>query len=236
MPIEKLSSHAICHRRVGFVPEDRRIFPGLTVEENLTLGSMQVRGRSRAEARRKLDETYDQFPRLRERRQQFGTTLSGGEQQMLAMARALMGDPKLLLIDEPTEGLAPKIVDELFALIGRLSAAGVPILLVEQNVRRAIGLTQRFYVFERGAVVLAGDSTSASDRDADGADHGVGRRFLCVLVRRQNSPHPSRDAPIYRRRATRPEAARTPDRLLHSSTRRAARRYRPTALRSRAPG
>jgi branched-chain amino acid transport system ATP-binding protein len=166
MPIEKLSSHAICHHGVGFVPEDRRIFPGLTVEENLTLGSMQVRGRSRADAKRKLDETYHQFPRLRERRQQFGTTLSGGEQQMLAMARVLMGDPKLLLIDEPTEGLAPKIVDELFALMARLSAAGVPILLVEQNVRRAIALTQRFYVLERGTVVLEGNSSSASDRDA----------------------------------------------------------------------
>ena len=165
-PIESLSSHAICHRGIGFVPEDRRVFPGLTVEENLTLGFMQVRGRSRADARRKLDETYDQFPRLRERRTQLGTTLSGGEQQMLAMARVLVGDPKLLLIDEPTEGLAPKIVDELFALMDRLRAAGIPILLVEQNVRRAIELTQRFYVLERGAVVLEGDSASRSARDA----------------------------------------------------------------------
>ena len=165
-PIEKLSSHAICHRGIGFVPEDRRIFPGLTVDENLTLGFMQVRGRSRADAKRRLAETYDQFPRLHERRQQLGTTLSGGEQQMLAMARVLMGDPKLLLIDEPTEGLAPKIVDELFALMRRLCATGVSILLVEQNVRRAIELTQRFYVLERGAVVLEGAGASTTDRDA----------------------------------------------------------------------
>ncbi|MBL8332749.1 MAG: ABC transporter ATP-binding protein, partial [Rubrivivax sp.] len=105
------ASETICRRGLGFVPEDRRIFPGLTVEENLGLGFMQTPGTGRAERRRRLDGIYTRFPRLGERRQQMGTTLSGGEQQMLAMARVLVGQPRLLLIDEPTEGLAPMIVD-----------------------------------------------------------------------------------------------------------------------------
>jgi branched-chain amino acid transport system ATP-binding protein len=161
-----VASERICRQGIGFVPEDRRIFPGLTVEENLVLGFMQSPGRSRAEDRRQLDAIYTRFPRLGERRQQMGTTLSGGEQQMLAMARVLVGKPRLLLIDEPTEGLAPKIVDEIFTLMEGLRRDGIPILLVEQNMHRAIGLVQRFYVLERGAVVLSGDGTKAADREA----------------------------------------------------------------------
>ena len=161
-----VASERICRQGIGFVPEDRRIFPGLTVEENLVLGFMQSPGRSRAEDRRQLDATYTRFPRLGERRQQMGTTLSGGEQQMLAMARVLVGKPRLLLIDEPTEGLAPKIVDEIFTLMDGLRRDGIPILLVEQNMHRAIGLVQRFYVLERGAVVMTGDGTNAADRQA----------------------------------------------------------------------
>jgi branched-chain amino acid transport system ATP-binding protein len=113
-PIGGMASERICRQGIGFVPEDRRIFPGLTVEENLVLGFMQRPGRSRAEDRRQLEAIYTRFPRLGERRLQMGTTLSGGEQQMLAMARVLVGQPRLLLIDEATEGLAPKIVDEIF--------------------------------------------------------------------------------------------------------------------------
>jgi branched-chain amino acid transport system ATP-binding protein len=161
-----VASERICRQGIGFVPEDRRIFPGLTVEENLVLGFMQSPGRSRAEDRRQLDAIYTRFPRLGERRQQMGTTLSGGEQQMLAMARVLVGAPRLLLIDEPTEGLAPKIVDEIFTLMEGLRRDGIPILLVEQNMHRAIGLVQRFYVLERGAVVMSGDGSQATDRDA----------------------------------------------------------------------
>jgi len=161
-----VASERICRQGIGFVPEDRRIFPGLTVEENLVLGFMQSPGRSRAEDRRQLDAIYTRFPRLGERRQQMGTTLSGGEQQMLAMARVLVGKPRLLLIDEPTEGLAPKIVDEIFTLMDGLRRDGIPILLVEQNMHRAIGLVQRFYVLERGAVVIAGDGAKAADREA----------------------------------------------------------------------
>ena len=113
-----------------------------------------------------MDEIYTRFHRLGERRTQLGTTLSGGEQQMLAMARVLVGQPKLLLIDEPTEGLAPKIVDEIFELMEGLRRDGIPIVLVEQNVRRAIELTTRFYAIERGQVVATGRADVATDREA----------------------------------------------------------------------
>ncbi|MEY4712510.1 MAG: hypothetical protein RIS88_1960 [Pseudomonadota bacterium] len=160
------ASETICRRGIGFVPEDRRIFPGLTVEENLVLGFMQTPGVNRSERRRKLEQLYTQFPRLGERRSQMGTTLSGGEQQMLAIARVLVGQPRLLLIDEPTEGLAPMIVDEIFKLIDGLRRDGVPILLVEQNLHRALDLVDRFYALERGAVVLEGRGDRPTDREA----------------------------------------------------------------------
>ena len=157
---------AICRKGIGFVPEDRRIFPGLSVEENLKLGTMQCPQRSSAETRRRLEEIYARFPRLSERRSQAGTTMSGGEQQMLAIARVLVGEPKLLLIDEPTEGLAPRVVDEVYATIAGLRDARMPIVLVEQNVRRAVEVTTRFYALERGKVVREGRGDSAADRDA----------------------------------------------------------------------
>ena len=159
--INGVGADQICRRGIGLVPEDRRIFPGLTVEENLHLGQMQCPSRSRLDARRRMEEIYQRFPRLAERRRQMGTTLSGDEQQMLAIARVLVGEPKLLLIDEPTEGLAPMIVDELFTLIGNLASEGIPIVLVEQNVHRAIGLVNRFYMLERGSVVLDGGANQA---------------------------------------------------------------------------
>jgi branched-chain amino acid transport system ATP-binding protein len=165
-PVGGLSPDAICRRGIGLVPEDRRIFPGLTVEENLELGAMQVPRRARAETRRRLDAIYARFPRLGERRAQLGTTLSGGEQQMLAMARVLMGEPRLLLIDEPSEGLAPKIVDEVFALIDGMRKDGIPIVLVEQNVRRALNIVTRFYALERGQIVFEGCSAHHEDREA----------------------------------------------------------------------
>jgi branched-chain amino acid transport system ATP-binding protein len=162
--ISGLRPDRICRLGIGFVPEDRRIFPGLTVQENLELGLMQCPGRPRASARRKLDETYARFPRLAERRRQMGTTLSGGEQQMLAIARVLVGEPRLLLIDEPTEGLAPMIVRELFELMAALVRDGLPIVLVEQNVRRAVALVSRYYVLERGSVVGQGRAGDEADR------------------------------------------------------------------------
>jgi branched-chain amino acid transport system ATP-binding protein len=163
--IAGLTPDRICRQGIGLVPEDRRIFPGLSVEENLRLGLMQAPHRSRAAAQHALDQTFSRFPRLAERRHQMGTTLSGGEQQMLAIARVLVGTPRLLLIDEPTEGLAPMIVDEIFQLIASLRAEGVSILLVEQNVMRAMPVCDRIVALERGTVVFEGQAQSASDRE-----------------------------------------------------------------------
>lgn len=163
--IEGLAPDRIARRGAGFVPEDRRIFPGLNVEENLTLGYLQVPGRTSAADRAALAKVYARFPRLAERRQQLGTTLSGGEQQMLAMARVMIGAPKLLLIDEPSEGLAPMIVADLFAIIKEMKQSGCAILLVEQNVHQALTVCDRFAVIERGQIVLSG---RADDDDACG--------------------------------------------------------------------
>ena len=158
------SPDRICHLGVGLVQEDRRIFPGLSVAENLDIALLQVRGRGRREQRLALDGIYDRLPRLAERRKQMATTLSGGEQQMLAMARVMLGEPKLVLIDEPTEGLAPMIVADIFTMIRELRDRGAAILLVEQNVHQALALTDRFCVIERGRIVAAGDAKSERDR------------------------------------------------------------------------
>ena len=163
--IDGQHSDRIARRGVGFVPEDRRIFPGLTVEENLTLGYLQVAGRSAAGNRAALQAVYERFPRLLERRGQYGTTLSGGEQQMLAVARVMIGTPSLLLIDEPSEGLAPMIVTDLFAIIAERKKAGCSILLVEQNVHQALTVCDQFVVIERGQVVMNGRAAEAADRD-----------------------------------------------------------------------
>jgi len=160
-----LTSDLITRRGVGLVPEDRRIFPGLTVEENLRLGLMQVDASGRKAALARIDEVFKRFPRLGERRHQAGTTLSGGEQQMLAMARVLIGEPRLLLIDEPTEGLAPLIVAEIFTLMQDMKKRNIAILLIEQNIRKAITLCDRHYAIERGQVVLEGDSRNESERE-----------------------------------------------------------------------
>jgi branched-chain amino acid transport system ATP-binding protein len=163
----RLDGHApdrICRHGVGFVPEDRRIFPGLSVEENLKLGLMQRAGRSRREQQAEIDSIYARMPRLAERRRQAGTTLSGGEQQMLAMARVMIGRPQLVLIDEPSEGLAPMIVADIFAIITEMKAAGAIVLLVEQNVHGALAVSDRFYAIERGTVVVAGDAGNEADR------------------------------------------------------------------------
>ncbi len=159
-----LSPDRICRHGVGFVPEDRRIFPGLSVEENLRLGLMQRLDRSRAGDRAAVQGIYDRFPRLAERRRQTGTTLSGGEQQMLAMARVMIGAPRLVLIDEPSEGLAPMIVADIFAIISEMKTAGMIVLLVEQNLSSALAVSDRFYAIERGAVILAGQTNEANAR------------------------------------------------------------------------
>ena len=165
-PIGGLEPNVICRLGIGFVPEDRRIFPGLTVAENLELGLRQTTGRSKAQKAAAIERVYEMFPRLRQRFRQMGTTLSGGEQQMLAIARVLVGDQKLLLIDEPTEGLAPQIVDEIFSIMHRLKSEGHAILLVEQNVKRALTITDRICAMERGRIILQGDGRSEADRAA----------------------------------------------------------------------
>ena len=159
-----LAPDGICRHGVGFVPEDRRIFPGLSVEENLKLGLMQRAGRSRADENAEVERIYQRMPRLAERRRQAGTTLSGGEQQMLAMARVMVGRPRLALIDEPSEGLAPMIVADIFAIIEEMKAEGATILLVEQNVHVALGVADRFYAIERGAVVFTGNAKDEMDK------------------------------------------------------------------------
>jgi branched-chain amino acid transport system ATP-binding protein len=162
--IDGRSPDRISRAGIGFVPEDRRIFPGLTVEENLTLGFLQVPRRPAAGDRAALEAVYGHFPRLRERRRQLGTTLSGGEQQMLAIARVMVGEPTLLLVDEPSEGLAPMVVAEIYDILGEMRRAGRSILLVEQNVGQALRLCDRFVAIERGRVVMAGDAGSEADR------------------------------------------------------------------------
>jgi len=163
MRIDGAAPDRICRLGVGFVPEDRRIFPGLTVEENLTLGFMQVPRRGGAANRAALTDIYRRFPRLHERRRQHGTTLSGGEQQMLAIARVLVGEPSLLLVDEPSEGLAPMMVSEIYAILSELKRAGRAILLVEQNVVQALTVCDCFVAMERGRLTLAGDARAAAD-------------------------------------------------------------------------
>ena len=151
--ITGLPSHTIAGLGIGHVPEGRRIFPLLTVRENLELGAYHVK--SRAEIARRLDENTALFPRLRERMGQKGGTLSGGEQQMLAMARALMSKPKVILMDEPSMGLAPVLVDQIFDIIRMLNAAGNTILLVEQNALLALEIANRGYVLQSGEIVLS---------------------------------------------------------------------------------
>jgi branched-chain amino acid transport system ATP-binding protein len=161
--IDGLSPDIICRAGIGFIPEDHRIFPGLTVEENLTLGFLQAPRRTAAANRAALDSAYSRFPRLRDRRRQLGTTLSGGEQQMLAIARVMVGEPKLLLVDEPSEGLAPMIVADIYAIITEMKRKGHTILLVEQNVAKALEVCERFVAIDRGRIVLSGDA-STDDR------------------------------------------------------------------------
>lgn len=151
--ITGLPSHVIAGMGIGHVPEGRRIFPLMTVRENLELGAWNVR--SRAEVARRLEENVTLFPRLRERIGQKGGTLSGGEQQMLAIGRALMSQPKVLLMDEPSMGLAPVLVDQIFDIIHQLNAAGNTILLVEQNALLALEIAARGYVLQTGEIVLS---------------------------------------------------------------------------------
>jgi len=155
--------HEIFHLGIGYVPEGRQIFPHLEVGENLRLAERRVDGDSGWTRER----IFTYFPVLRERWRQRGRSLSGGEQQMLAIARALAGNPELLMLDEPSQGLAPRLVRELESLMIRLKAGGVTILLVEQNARMALGVSDRVLVLGKGAVVFAGPTAEFRRREAE---------------------------------------------------------------------
>ncbi len=152
--IQALDSHRICNLGIGQVAEGRQVFPTLTVQENLEMGAMLPR--ARANAKKTLDEVYAMFPRLAERKAQNAGTLSGGEQQMLAIGRCLMGAPELIMFDEPSLGLAPVVVQEVLHTIRALNARGMTILLVEQNVAVSLKISQRAYVLENGRIVMSG--------------------------------------------------------------------------------
>jgi branched-chain amino acid transport system ATP-binding protein len=151
-----LTPHRIARLGVGLVPENRRIFPGLTVRENLELGLSAVPKRTEALRRQRLDEVFGHFPRLRERIDQPGKTLSGGEQQMLAIARVMMAGARIILMDEPTQGLAPSLVRHIREMIQELKRLGVTVLLVEQNARMALNVCDRGYIMEKGVIVFEG--------------------------------------------------------------------------------
>jgi branched-chain amino acid transport system ATP-binding protein len=147
---------------LSLVPEGRQIFPVMTVLENLQLGAYT---RQPAESKSSLEQVYELFPRLYDRRKQAGGTLSGGEQQMLAIGRALMAKPKLLLLDEPSLGLSPILVETIFELIGRINQQGITILLIEQNARLALQISSRGYVLETGQVVMNGKASDLAESE-----------------------------------------------------------------------
>ncbi len=147
-------AHVRFHLGLAYVPEDRRIVPGLSVRENLQLGVLGKPGRH--DLARIVDEVAETFPRLRERLDQDGTSLSGGEQQMLAIARAMVAKPRLILLDEPSEGIMPLLVQEMFALFKRMRDEGTTLLLVEQNVEQALRISDRAYIIDQGRIVHTG--------------------------------------------------------------------------------
>ena len=152
--IDGLAPEEIVRRGVAHVPEGRQVFPELTVEENLLIGSYARR--DRGQVKRELAAILERFPGLAARRRQPGANLSGGEQQVLAIARAMLAAPRLLLLDEPSMGLAPRVVREVFGLVRALNQAGVAVLLVEQNARMALGVAHRAYVLDTGRIALSG--------------------------------------------------------------------------------
>lgn len=154
--IESLPAHKIITKGIALVPEGRRVFPYMTVKENLEMGAFSIKDQSKT--RENLEWVYSMFPKLKERQTQFAGTLSGGEQQMLVIGRALMSRPRFIMLDEPSMGLQPSIVQNVFEALKLLHDQGVTILLVEQNVRKSLEIAQRAYVIEHGRIVMTGKS------------------------------------------------------------------------------
>jgi branched-chain amino acid transport system ATP-binding protein len=161
--LTSLKTHELAELRIAHVPEGRHIFPEMSVQDNLLLGGYAVRRNSNEGE--KLERVYAMFPQLKERRRQLGGTLSGGEQQMVAIGRALMIEPKLLLLDEPSHGLAPKVKDEVFSKVSEIHREGVSVLLVEQNAAMALLIAQRGYVLDKGSIILEGSAKDLREDD-----------------------------------------------------------------------
>jgi len=170
--VTHLAPHIVHKEGVGMVPEGRGIFPRLTVLENLEMGAYLIK--DKAEIKRGVDHAFALFPRLKERATQKGGTLSGGEQQMLATARGLMSNPRILLMDEPSMGLAPVLVDQIFDVIKELNSKGTTILLVEQNALMALSIAHRAYVLQTGSIVLSGTAQEVSK------DENVRKAYLGI--------------------------------------------------------
>jgi branched-chain amino acid transport system ATP-binding protein len=170
--ISALPTHTIIQRGISYVPEERRIIPGLTVRENLKLALLKSKNRDREDEM--VDRVAKYFPILKERLSQQGTSLSGGEQQMLAIARGLVTDPKIMLVDEPTEGLMPLLVEMIAEIIQNINQTGVTVLLVEQNVEMALSISHRAYVIDEGRIQSSGTAKDIL------ADEDIQRRYLTV--------------------------------------------------------
>ena len=162
--LSKVAPHKIVSMGLAHVPEGRRVFQNLTVYDNLLLGAYTQS--DKAKIAQQMENVFEQFPRLKERRRQLAGTLSGGEQQMLAMGRALLSDPKMIVMDEPSMGLAPILVDQIFEIIKELHKNGTTILLVEQNARKALQIADRAYVLETGNITLSGTGAELASSDA----------------------------------------------------------------------
>jgi branched-chain amino acid transport system ATP-binding protein len=158
-----LPAHRMVEQGIAHVPENRRLFPRLTVEDNLRIGAFIPQARARFA--QELARVYDLFPRLKDRREQLAGTLSGGEQQMCAIGRALMSGPKLLLMDEPSAGLAPLVVQQVFELVHRIREQGLTVLIVEQNVPQVLDVVDRAYLLEVGSIRLAGTAAELKGND-----------------------------------------------------------------------
>jgi branched-chain amino acid transport system ATP-binding protein len=162
-PVGGLPAHRMVEQGIAHVPENRRLFPRLSVEDNLRIGAFIPQARQRFAEQ--LDRIYTLFPRLKDRREQLAGTLSGGEQQMCAIGRALMSGPKLLLMDEPSAGLAPLVVAQVFELVQRIRAEGLTVLIVEQNVQQVLEVVDRAYLLEVGAIKLKGTADELKHND-----------------------------------------------------------------------